>query len=141
MFGTIEVIPLENLIGHSDLFGDPQKRGRLKAGLVKKICFRIYQDSSSITYDIDGGIKKYINVEDCLSSSDIKRDTLSFETRYELNDHVMIEIAGLKRDATVDSIEVNWMNDACNVSYGLRDETSTVYHGIMESLLVKWNED
>ncbi|WP_175989249.1 hypothetical protein [Bacillus sp. Marseille-Q1617] len=140
MFGTVEVIPLEKLIGHDDIYGNQIWPSRLKPGIVKKICYRIYKDSSSVTYDINGGFKKYVNVEDCLSSSAIYRETLSFETAYQLKDTVMIEIAGLKRKAAVDSIEVNWMDDTCIVRYAVRDRTETVYYGVSEKLLEKWNE-
>jgi hypothetical protein len=140
MYGTVEVIPLEKIISYDELYGEQCEASSLKTGMIKRICFRLYDYSSFITYDIDGGFKKYVNVEDGLSSPSIKRDVLSFQTAYELKDSVMIEIAGLKRCAVVDSIEVNWVTDSCIVLYGVRDKTDTVYYGISEKLLVEWSE-
>jgi D-hexose-6-phosphate mutarotase len=139
LYGTIEVIPLKRLIGYEDLYRESNNVSCLKAGMVKRICFRLYEDFSFITYDIDGGFKKYINVEDDLSIEHKDRVSLSFHTMYELKDSVVIEIAGVKREATVDSIEVNWMVDQYIVNYGIKDRTETVYYGISEELLIKWN--
>jgi hypothetical protein len=139
MYGTIEVIPLMRLIGYEDLYRGSNNVSSLKAGMIKRICFRFYEDFSFITYDIDGGFKKYINVEDDLSIEHRDRVSLSFQTMYELKDSVVIEIAGVKREATVDSIEVNWTVDQYSVNYGIKDRTETVYYGISEELLIKWN--
>jgi hypothetical protein len=139
MYGTIEVIPLMRLIGYEDLYRESNNVSSLKAGMIKRICFRLYEDYSFITYDIDGGFKKYINVEDDLYIEHRDRVSLSFQTMYELKDSVVIEIAGVKREATVDSIEVNWTVDQYIVNYGIKDRTETVYYGISEELLIKWN--
>jgi hypothetical protein len=139
MYGTIEVIPLMRLIGYEDLYRESNNVSSLKAGMIKRICFRLYEGYSFITYDIDGGFKKYINVEDDLYIEHRDRVSLSFQTMYELKDSVVIEIAGVKREATVDSIEVNWTVDQYIVNYGIKDRTETVYYGISEELLIKWN--
>jgi hypothetical protein len=141
MYGTIEVVPLEKVIGYEDLYVDAEEVSCLKAGVISRICFRIYEDFSFITYDIDGAFKKYINVEDGLSTSSLDREMLSFHTTYEVKDSVTIEIAGLKRDATINSIEVNWTHNECNVCYGIKDLTETVYYGIPEKRLMMWNRE
>jgi hypothetical protein len=139
MFGAVEVIPINIMVRCEDVLGYPQSSSRLRTGKVIKVSFRLNKHSSAVTYDIDGGFKKYVNVEDCLSLTSKKRQSLSFDTMFDLGDTVQIEIAGLKRHAEVDSIEVNWIENMCIVSYGVRDMTETVYHGISEKELKKWN--
>ncbi|NQD64467.1 hypothetical protein HP456_00835 [Bacillus haikouensis] len=141
MHGTIEVIPLNKVIGSEDLYRESKAVSCLKAGVVRRICFRLCEDFSLTTYDIDGGFKKYINVEDDSSATFTERERLSFHTMYEIKDSVVIEIAGLKREATVDSIEVNWTINSCIITYGIKDLTETVYYGIPENLLMGWNKE
>ncbi|OIU71995.1 hypothetical protein [Rossellomorea aquimaris] len=139
MFGAVEVIPINNMISFEDVHRHPQSSCYLRAGKVIKVCFHLNKHSSAITYDIDGGFKKYVNVEDCSSLISTKRQNLFYDTMFEIGNVVQIEIAGVKRHAEVDSIEVKWIGNPCIVSYGVRDRTETVYYGISEKELKKWN--
>ncbi len=139
MFGFVEVIPLNNIISNEDVHSDSRTSSRLKAGKVIKIRLLLNKHSSAITYDIDGGFKTYINVADCASLTSIDRQCLFYDTRFDLEDDVQIEIAGLKRNAEVVSIEINWNGGQYIVSYGARDRTETVYYDIPEKTLKKWN--
>ncbi|QTC42618.1 hypothetical protein I7V34_05025 [Bacillus sp. V3] len=139
MFGSVEVIPLNIKVSNEDVLSASHTSSRLKAGKVIKISFLLNKHSSAITYDIDGGSKTYVNVEDCASLTSIERQCLFYDTMFDLEDDVQIEIAGLKRNAEVVSIEINWNGGQYIVSYGARDRTETVYYGIPEKTLKKWN--
>ncbi|XXM71104.1 hypothetical protein ACQ0QQ_15500 [Lysinibacillus sphaericus] len=139
MVGTVEVIPINNMISFEDVYRHPQSSVCLRAGKVIKVSYRLNKHSSATTYDIDGGFKKYVNVEDCSSLTSAKRQSLFYDTRFELGDRVQIEIAGVMRHAEVDSFEVHWIDSKGMVSYGVRDKTETVYYGIPEKALIEWN--
>jgi hypothetical protein len=140
MFGAVEVIPLNKIIILEDVPIHPQSSSRLRTGKVIKVSYRLNKDSSTVTYDIDGGFRKYVNVEDCSSFTFINRKILYYDTRFDLGDVVQVEITGLMRRAEVDSIEICWVEDHSFVNYGVRDRSETIYYGVSEKSLTNWNQ-
>ncbi|MGG3912838.1 hypothetical protein [Rossellomorea vietnamensis] len=139
MIGTINPIKLNEVIEYEDLFHETYTGTSLKAGRIVQIVYWIKPGKSFITYDILDEKKKYVNIEDSPSPPSVQRREISFQTLFELNQPVDIEIAGVKRPSVIVSINIHWNVEGTEVSYGVTDVTDTTYFGVREELLVKWN--
>ncbi|MCA1053749.1 hypothetical protein LCM10_02025 [Rossellomorea aquimaris] len=140
MIVNLEVIPINEYIG-CDYDGSdesPAEKKRYQSGTIKRIRYLIREDASIITYDIESAFRTYVNIEDDGTIPSNSRKTLTVQTTFEMKDQVMIEVAGIKRLGIIDSIEVNWDDHACRISYGVRDETGKVFYGITEESLSEW---
>ncbi|MGG4167998.1 hypothetical protein ABEW00_11160 [Rossellomorea vietnamensis] len=139
MKGTINPIKLNEIIEYEDLLPETFTGTSLKPGRIVQIVYWIKPGKSFITYDILDVKKKYVNIEDSPSPPSVQRREISYQTLFELNQPVDIEIAGVKRPSVVVSINIQWNDEGTEISYGVTDRTDTTYFGVREELLVKWN--
>lgn len=141
MNGTINPINLNEVIEYEDLFHEAFKGTPFKAGRVVQISYWVKPGKSYITYDILDHHKKYVNIADGPSPPSIQRKEISYGTLFELNHPVNIEIAGIKRQCVIVSINIVWSDQGSLVSYGVTDQTDTTYYGVREELMVRWNPE
>ena len=134
---TINSIKLNEVIEYEDLF---QESTTLKAGHVMKIIYWITSDKKFITYDIQTGDKKYVNIDDAPTPTTIKRVNYPVVSLFELDEKVEIEIAGVKRPGMIDGIVFEWEGEQSKVTYGVIDQTNTTHYGILEEKLLEWNK-
>ncbi|MCR8847488.1 hypothetical protein NQ095_03650 [Rossellomorea sp. SC111] len=139
MNGTINPIRLNEVIEYEELIHEAFNGTSLKAGRIVQIVFWIKPGKTFVTYDIINKNNKYVNIEDSLSPPSVQRREINFQTLFELNQPVDIEIAGVKRPSVIVSINIYWNDEGMEVSYGVTDRTDTTYFGVREELLVKWN--
>ncbi len=139
MNSTINTIKLNEIIHYEDLFHTETITSNLVSGQVTKISHWITTDSSHIRYDIQRDQKKYINIDDCPTPSTIQRVDLHYQTLFELNQPVLIEIADVLRTSFIAAIKVYWSDEKPVISYGVTDRMNTTYYGIREEHLVSWN--
>ncbi|WP_064093464.1 hypothetical protein [Rossellomorea aquimaris] len=134
----INTIKLNEVIEYEDLF---QKNDTsLKAGQVTKIIYWINLDKKFITYDIQCGDKKYVNIDDEPTPAAIKRVDTPVVRLFELYEKVEIEVAGIKRPGIIEGIVYEWEGKQHKVTYGVTDQTNTTHYGILEKQLLKWNQ-
>ncbi|MCA1062631.1 hypothetical protein QTG56_16805 [Rossellomorea sp. AcN35-11] len=139
MNGTINPIMLNEVIEYEDLFHEAFEGSTLKSGRIVQIIYCMKPGKSFIAYDIVDRNRKYVNIDDAPSPPSTKRTELGFQTSFNLNQTVDIEIAGVRRTSVIVSITIRWTHDECEVTYGAIDRTDTTYFGIREELMIKWN--
>ncbi|MFI8687056.1 hypothetical protein [Rossellomorea sp. NPDC077527] len=139
MKGTINPIRLREVIEYEDLFHDTFSGSCLRTGRIVQIVYWIKPGKSFISYDILDGKKKYLNIDDCPAPPSVQRCEIGFQTAFDLDQSVDIEIAGVKRTSVIEAINIHWDVKGLVVLYGVRDRTDTTYYGIQEDRLKEWN--